>query len=88
MEFLGYCNEAPVLNGKGRWDYLEIECPDDYVFNDTTSKIMKTVKENACKAIVADPDNIRYFVDVLDVRYDGQEKIIKIWPHSCGVVKK
>lgn len=88
MEFLGYCNETPSLDEKNNWNFIEIECLDDYSFNDTTSKIFKGVKKDECRFIVSNPDNDRYFVDLLDIRFNSEENIIRIWPHDCWLIKK
>ena len=87
MEFLGYCEETPRINHKKQWDIVEIICPDDYSFNELTSKIFKGVKKDDCRFIVANEDNDRYFVDLLDIRFNAQERTAKIWPHKCWPAK-
>lgn len=88
MEFLGFSKEAPSYNAKTKsWNVVEIECQDDKSFCDTTSKIFNTIKNNNCRAIVANENNERVFVDILDVRYDSSENLVKIWPYSCFVSK-
>lgn len=88
MEFLGYFEEEPVRTNTGKWGYVELGFPDDYAFNDATSKLFKGVEDNDCKFIAASPDNTRFFIELLDVRFNSQEKTMRIWPHSFKQVKK
>ena len=88
MDFLGYTFEKPAKAENGNWDMIDMEYPDDKMFNEATGKIIRGFKANNCRFIVADDDNTRYFVDILDVRYDVVKNVIKVWPHDCNIVKK
>lgn len=88
MEFLGCSKEAPSINEKGKWEVLELNYPDEKTFCDATSKIFNSIKNNSCRALVSDHENERYFVDILDVRYDSIGFNIKIWPHFCKNSKR
>ena len=88
MEFLGYSEETPAINNKGNWEMLELNYDDEKSFCDATSKIFSAIKNESCRALISDQNNERYFVDILDVRYDSIGYQIKIWPHSCKNSKK
>ena len=88
MEFLGYVDELPSINENKKWDYFEIVFPNEDSFNDATSKIFKGVKKDACRFVIADTYNDRYFLDLLDVRYNSKENSVRIWPHDFWPVRK
>jgi hypothetical protein len=88
MDFLGYSTETPSTNRNGTWDALELNFQDEKAFCNATSMIFSSLKNSASRGLIIDPDNEKFFVDILDVRYNSIENKIKIWPHYCKNVKK
>ena len=87
MEFIGYTYDKPSRTINGRWDTVELQYPDDKLFNEASGKIIKGMKEGEDRFIMANEENERYFIDVFDVRYNVLNSTIKIWPHNCKKVK-
>ena len=81
MEFLGYIEEAPRKKNSRDWNYVDIQCPDEFSFCDATSKIIRGMKGD-CAFKVADLDGKAYIIDVLDVRYHSTEYLIRLWPYE------
>ena len=89
MDFLGYCDEAPTFNyKKQKWNYVQLDYPDNQKYNNAISAIFKGIKHNDSRFYVADPDNEKYNIILLDVRFNTEKKMIRIWPHECWPSKK
>jgi hypothetical protein len=87
MDFLGH-SSSPFKRTKGRhWEQVDIYCVNQESFCDLTSKIMSGMKEE-CRFIIADDEGERHFIDVLEVRYDSSENLIKLFPENIRKVKK
>lgn len=87
MEFLGYVEESPRRNRKGEWNCIELEYETSDEFNDATGKIVRGQQKD-WKYIIADENNVRYFVELLEARYDIIENVIKLFPNNCWKTKK
>lgn len=81
MEFLGYIEEVPTKKNQRDWNYVEIQCPDEQNFTDVTSKLIKGMKDT-CRFKVNDQDGKSYTLDVLDIRYDVTEYMVRLWPYD------
>lgn len=88
MEFLGYIKKVPGIKESKKWEYVELQFPNEGLFNDCTSRIFKGIKNNESKFVVADSENDRYLLELLDIRYNAQKLTIRIWPHSFWKPKK
>jgi hypothetical protein len=87
MDFLGH-SSSPFKRGRNRkWERVDVYCPNQESFCDLTSKIISGMKEE-CRFIIADDEGERHFIDVLDVRYDSTQNMIKLFPENIRKVKR
>ena len=67
MEFLGYAIEPPTLNDGdkwSKWNYIELSYPNDEIFNDATSKLIR-ILNNDGKCVVLDSEKLKYRLDIV-----------------------
>jgi len=86
MEFLGYTVDI-VRKSRNKWNQIDLVFDSQEKFCESTSKLLSGFKDD-CRFVIADIDDVRYFVNVLDYRFSSKENIIKIFPEQVRVVKK
>jgi hypothetical protein len=86
MEFLGYTENA-FTRTKKNWKPINLVYENEEKFCEATSKLISNFKDE-CRFIIADSNDERHFVDVLDYRYDSLQNTIKVFPENVRVVKK
>jgi hypothetical protein len=88
MEFLGHTTSKFKKNTKtNKWDALNVMFEDSESYCEATSKLINGFKDE-CRFVVADEIGDRYFVDVLEYRYDAPNNTIKLFPEDCRMIKK
>jgi len=88
MEFLGHTSSRIQKNTKtNKWNSLNVSFESSEDYCEATDKLIAGFKDD-CRFVVADDSGDRYFVDVLDYRYDTLNNTIKLFPEDCRIVKK
>jgi hypothetical protein len=88
MEFLGHTSSKVKKNTKtNKWNSLNVKFEDSEAYCEATSRLINGFKDE-CRFVVADENGDRYFVDILEYRYDTLNNTIKLFPEECRIVKK
>lgn len=86
MEFLGHTLSL-IKKTKAKWEPIDLVFESEEKFCEATSKLINGFHDE-CKFIVADKDDERLFVDVLDYRYVSVDNTIRLFPENVRTVKK
>jgi len=86
MEFLGHTLN-PIKLTKSKWEPIELVFENNEKFCEATSKLINGFHDE-CRFVVADKNDERHFVDVLDYRYVSVKNTIRLYPENVRVIKK
>lgn len=86
MEFLGH-TLSPIRKSKAKWEPIDLVFENEEKFCEATSKLI-TGFHDECRFVVADRNDERHFVDILDYRYVSVDNTIRLFPENVRIVKK
>ena len=88
FEFLGHSlDRFRKDRDSGKWDDINIYHQTQESFCSATSSLLNNLKDD-CKFVIANEEGERYFVNVLDYRFDASENKIIVFPENCRKIKK
>ena len=87
MDFLGNSLKQIMLSSNHK-NSNPIDLYYDSVedFCEATSKVINILNDS-CKVSVADSENEKYIIEILDYRCNSKENSIRIFPESCRSFK-
>ncbi len=86
MEFLGRTTNL-LKKTASKWKPIDLVFDNDEKFCEATSKLINGFNDD-CRFIVADKNDERHFVDVLDYRYIPIDNTIRLFLENVRTVKK